>query len=1088
MDFHTISNGTDINSRIPLNCEIDNFQITYLEEQRELKFLDKGTYAIELKLIISDTNQADSIGVKFGDELIKEFNIPIKKSAEVIFNFTVNVDVADKTLSVINTSDDNLNLVVGGVSMDISSVSITSLNDPISITSIDQINNKTITVILNKDFTGNEIFKVYRTGDIHQTVKIIAVQDSINPASNKRVIVAYDPQESNPYNTRFATGVKYTLTISNDTEEASEEFIVKEVTPPPMTTDIEVFGDRILNIKTDVPVQNLDHLNISPGIQELSNFYVLFYDKDTNVSQDPSPQWIGTLNATTDETDTFTKTVIARVAPDYRSMEIQFNHISLPVGTQQLIVNFSKVQDNTFDKLKDFSADQRIVPTMSKEFDVVKGAEVAVPISVTTSSRTEIIVKFDKPVINLFEEKDAVSVENVPTSVSKVVRLGNKFDTLKYILSNATPLPIGKVNITVGRITDANGYKTMQTVFKDVPVVDNPPRILKVEQIEIPADPNTTQLLVTFSKDMKDSDNDGGVRNVNYYAITKADTSPIVINPPITYDANKFAATITTEKLDPGLYNLFAQDIQDVLGLPMKAQNVPFTIVDNTEPKVEGITFRNNTLVIKFNEMMQTSGEHSITEVQNYLMEDKRVLPAKKEVLPPETVMFIMKNSKWIRITLPATSTILPLVVDPNYLIHLGYAKTKEIRYIEDAAGSIYPLCNLHQIDSNPEEFDISNGTVIVASDSRLQYKYLGQNELYSINISDFEVRIGNAPGTIITPLTAVLKDEKTIEFNFLPNTFDGGTDRVVVSTKNVDMQSRDIYGYAIAKAKATNGAVINGLRAELQAVSLVTDETVGAVVIRMTFNKSIDKFAVADFGCLLNNSESISMKYDNKNFNNKKVFEVTLQTTQPLSYTDKLKISLAVPEELIRTLDIDGNKIAIFSPIEVTRFIAQSIKWQRTSASTLSKNNATIQFNYLIDTKTVIPHSTFVAANNPWSGASPLNITPGNLEFTHSATVDTITVKNNPQFGKIEVTSKAGIGFVPADCTNNKNVILSLVDGNKLVLQFDQAEDAAVYPQEINFVTYVPNRDDDNNTIESVSNTLFLYSDYEATSSATDV
>ncbi|AKN32238.1 hypothetical protein Ccar_15765 [Clostridium carboxidivorans P7] len=1086
MDFHTISNGTDIDSRIPLNCEIDNFQITYLEESRELKFLDKGTYVIELKLIVSETNEANSIGIKFGEELIKEYNVPIKKSTEVVFNFTINVDTTDKTLSVINTSDDNLNLVVGGVNMDVSSASITSLNDPISITNIDQINNKTITVTLNKDFTGNEVFKVFKTGDIHQAVKVIAVQDSVNPASNKRVVVAYDTGVK-PYDIRFQTGVSYTLKISSDTEEAKGEFIVKEVTPPPMNADIEVFGDRILNVKMDVPVQNLDYLKVVPGTQELNNFYVLFYDKDTNVSQDPAPQWIGTLDATTDEQDV-SKTVITRVAPDYRSMEIQFNHISLPVGAQQLIVNFSKIQEDSIYKLKDFSNDQRVVPTMSKDFTVIKGANAAVPMSVVTSSRTEIIVKFDKPILNLYSEKDAISVENVPTNVLQITRVGNKFNTLKYTLSNTTPLPIGKVNITVGRITDANGYKTMQAIFKDVIVVDNPPRILKVEQIEIPSIPNTTQILVTFSKDMKDTDTEGGVRNPNYYVITKPDTSIVTIKTPITYDASKFAATITTEKLDPGVYNLFAQDIQDVLGLPMKAQNISFIIVDNTEPKVTGITFRNNTMVIKFNEMMQTSGEHSITEIQNYLIEDGRVVPSKKEVLLPETVMLTMKNSKWVRITLPTNSIILPLAVDPNYLVHIGYAKLKEIRYIQDVGGNIYPLCNLHQIDSNPEEFDVSNGTVTVISDSRLQYKYLGQNELYSINISDFEVSIGTAPGVVVAPLTITLKDEKTIEFNFPSNTFDGGTDRVVIGTKNTDMQSRDIYGYAITKNKSTNGTVVNGLRAELQAVSLVTDKQQGAVVIRMTFNKSIDKFAVEDFGCLLNNSQSISMKYNGNNFNNKKVFEVVLQTTQPLRYTDELVISLAVPEQLIRTLDIDGNKIAMFTPIKLARFIAQSIKWQRTSSQGISNNKVTIEFNYPINTRTVIPDSKFDGTDKPWDGITPLAIGAGNLEFNHSVAGDTITIKNNEQFGTIEIANKLGSDFVPVSCTNNKDVVLSLVDGNKLVLQFDAAEDALVHPQAINFVTYAPNIDANNTTIQNVSNVLFLYSDYQPTSSPNDV
>lgn len=922
--------------------------------------------------------------------------------------------------------------------------------DPINISAIEQINNKTITVILNQDFTEGEKFQVYETNNVAQTVNVTPVEDSINPESNKKVLVA---------DIKFNTGVNYTLKITKDTEVVTEEFIILEEINPLVDAKVDVIGDRILNVKFGLPIQNMDCIDAKGT---LTNFYASFYNRDIfNVVKGELDQnfcWLGCIESSKNTTE---KETTVRVSGDYKSMEIQFNDESMPIGNHKLMINFSKNIRET--RLKDFSDDEIAVPIMEKNMIVSKGKRAARPIKVKAIDRTTLIVKFDNPVLKKDNEKDVINVNGISLNVESVDRVGVNFDVLKYNLNDLAPLPVGKVTVIVGRITDANGYVTSKTTFNDVPVVPIPPIISNVEQY----DDTQTKLIITFTKAMKDNDSRGGVKNTSYYTITKLDGTPATIVEPIIYLEDEFKAIVTLEKLEAGTHTLLARDIEDSFGLLMKSQSEEFEIVDATVPKVEGVTFIDKSMIIKFDEKMKVKGEHSVTEIGNYLIDNK--------TFPPETNATTMKGEKWVRIKLPEKS-ILPNIPQFNEgaSIYIGHSKLKEIKYIENDSGNIYPLCDVAKIEEEVNKIDITNGSVTIVSDNKLQYKYLDKNEFYKINVQDFAVELGDEK-ILVNPISAKLKDERTIEFNFADNTFNGGISKVFIKTNNEDIKSEDIYGYKVIEEKSTSGYVTNGIKSKIKGVSLVKKNT-----IRMTFDKSIAHFDLSDFRCVLNNSKIIEMDaFTVVEGTENKVFEVTANIPA-LIYTDKIEVVLAVPENLIRTLDKDGMKIEIFDSINVETFIAESIKWKTSSQDKgICNNEIIIEFSKEIDAGSLIPNKNFdKGIHEPWAGEE-IDIPINKVVFKNGQIMQ---LDGNESFGEIVLENEKQV-----DLIKNEDVIkLKLIDGKKIILTFGSNETAKL--NKFKLVTYKPYINMKNNTLRNKDNRLFLYSEYNPTAIPSDM
>ncbi|WP_461205325.1 hypothetical protein [Clostridium sp. DL1XJH146] len=950
--------------------------------------------------------------------------------------------------------------------MDISYIPATNTDIPIEIISIDNKNNKTITVNLNQSFNGNENFEVFETANPLTEVDITVCNDSVNPDENKKIIVA---------ESRFETDVIYTLKITKDTEVIATPFVVDKYLIKPTNSEVTVFGNRILNVSFETPIEHLDAIDTTNNT--LMNFYTLLYDLDSNVSLNTTPEWIGLLTASLDDPNATVppNQATIRSSCDHKSLEIQMNYRGLPTGDSGFIINYSKTQGaNSHYYLHDFSDDMVVVPSMRKEFSVVNDDVTAKAISVKAVDRTNLVVKYDKAVLKKYDEKSVIYVNGSLVTVTEVIRVGNQFDELQYILE--TPLPIGKIDITVGRITDENGYLTEEVLFPDIPIVAVPPRIIDVDQYGN----SQRKIIVIFSKDMKNTDELGGVKNLDYYSISKLDGTFVAPISIIYNIATKTALLELDENLLEGTHTLYADEIQDMYGLSIEPQSIDFGIINTTTPDVVGVTYRDfsstddndsdkTIVVIKYDQSMAYTGEHSIANIENYLI--------KENLLPISTTTFIMNESKWISLILPGNTSFLPLSSDPaDYsILNIGYPKIKEINYVENYVSNIYPLCKTQEIVGPIDPIDISNGVLSVLTPEILEYKYSGDNEFYTIDINDFTITEETTEGSIeLVPTSHQLVTTKIIHFIFVENTFDGGSVDITLKTKDQEMLSTDLYGLAILSNKETSPA-INELRASIEAVSLVT-ETDTSAVLRMAFNKEIGHFIDRDFVGTLNDSEVLPLS-SSQILSDKKVVEITVSLSRPLEMIDTLCIDLAVTSNYIRTQDISGNKIAAFTKKEVTRFTADSIAWYANTSQTgsIAGSILEIEVNYPIE------------MTHP--GA---DIQAGGVTFRKEAnlsTPDTITLGYDQTMGTIELY-KVNNEVLIANTVNTSPVTVELIDNKKVRLTFAATEAAEVHLENrnVNSIDYIPYIDTNNNTLVDKEGIRFLYANYKPTGSVTNV
>ena len=944
-------------------------------------------------------------------------------------------------------------------------------DDPLNIVSIDQINNKSIVVTIGDAFTGIENFEVYKISDPSQKVSVVPVDDSVNPALNKKDIVGKAAA-------KFETGVGYTLKITRSGETALKDFTVGAY-PPPNNAYLQTFGDRILNVIFDQPIQNLDAVNVN---KELENFYLLFFGMDTNASEVANPLWLGKITVDPSFSDQRVR-AFARVASDLKSMEIQFNTFSLPIGQHDVIINYSKDRVDFTSALKDFSDEQRVAPIRNLAFTIAKDDVAAKAIKAEAPSRTEVIITFDKPVLQLPDETQVILVDGLPVMVSSVVRVGNTFNSLKYIINELTALPVGKADITIEGITDACGYKTEEALFADVPVVSVPPRIVNLIQVT-PADLTTTQLVAYWSKAMKNTPGIGDVTDPSNYALRAEDGTIVPIIGTPVYNMTDRTLTITTQKADAGKYKFYAEKAQDTLGETMDPQVIEIYIEDKTIPAVSEIDYRLTSIVIKFDDAMNVIGDHSAIERLNYMIQDRTLTsPNDRVILPADTQTLAMNNNMWIRLKLPETFKPAPRI-SADYLIHIGYPELKEIRYVEDASHNIYPLCDLQNIDRLYEELNITNGLVAVLASDRLEYRYNLLNEFYSVNPADFTVTV---EGVVTNPLSVVKVDGKTIDFYFPTGTFSGGTTSVIVATKATTL-SQDIFGYIITPSVQTSGAVINGMKAELIAASLINTTDTNAT-IRLSFNKEITHFELNDFRVVLNNQSILSFEAYTPPVTPGRNFDIPVTMPRLFSLDDEFEVSLAVPPAFIRTIDKDGNKIADFGSKIVSEFLADLVAWRRVAPITsVAGNIIEVEYNYPIDTKTIITNSLFDTTSSPWDGTTPLTIPAGALIFRKGTGSDNVTLRNNPNFGGVQVFSKSTAEFITGTVDTNYITVadakLTLINGNKVQITVSPTETLSnINPSAINYVQYVGTTN-----IQDSKDAIFLYDDYQPTASPSDV
>ena len=978
---------------------------------------------------------------------------------------------------------------------------------PLKILTIDEINNKSITVTIDGDFLGTEDFLVYKLVDETQTVDIEAVEDSIDPEPNKKVIVTKGLD-------LFEKGTVYVLKIIRENEEVQKDFTVTSYKPPNIAF-VRPFGDRIIKIEFTTPIRNLnaqdrvrdENGNPIEDYLELRNFYFLYDSLNISGSDSADNQWLGLIRyAKYEDEETIIDRIkpnCVRVAPDFKSIEIQYNEKSIVTGKNRVIIHYSNNQQRRIRKGKDmtdFADPPRLVPVMTLGFDIKKSDHVGEAIECQVLSRTELIVTYNEPVILLQTYRRGHLYINGRAAVAKYVRrVGNEFNKIKFVLEANSALPMNFADIKIDAIVDANGYITGEKEFLKVPVISIAPKIKSLVQVD-PPNEESTAMIALWSKDMKYFDGNpnmvGVVDNISNYKLLDFNNNEISVLE-ISYNKDTKELKIVTSKLDSGLYILQAKNVEDELGEKMIPQEIQINIEDRTIPKVIEVVYRNdvNSFVVKFDDIMSSIGEHSALEESNYLIEYKAdVNNTITNVLPSQTRTFGFNNNKWIRFTMPEEIKLIPpdipsplppiVPVDDRYSLHIGYPMVKRIKYVEDASKNIYPLCNVKNFKQY-EMIDIVKGEKRVIADNKLIFTYTGHNQIYSVSLGDFDFSING--GSLKTAINAELKNWKTIEFTFPQNTFDGNVTDIEIKTV-ANPVSTDIFGAPFKGDAVNNILSSNGLSPKIKAISLVSKDDNGGfkATLRFVFSKFMRIFHKEDIKITLNNSDIPLIIQGNpigltaQPNDPALVYDVVVNLPYSISLNDVFMVSLA-NSNYIQSKDISGNPLSVFQPILVDKFIASNFYWgYESNRVTLDKNFFQIVYN-----KPVNP-SSFI---NQWDGsARPIAI--GNIVFDKELSSNEFTMIINTDvknFGMIKFyPNSEPLQFLELDPTtptgykttlNTQIAIITLTEGNKLTVKFSDLDSAKVNPNAVAFAEYIGIKD-----VNNSEDTNYLYEGYRPT------
>lgn len=909
------------------------------------------------------------------------------------------------------------------------------------LTTISNINSRSFDVEMNKPFTGEEVVSVYPTNDPDEKLQARIVLNTQSQGELSRSIVIgpdeYIPNitdslllEPNPALTPdvlLQNNVEYTVEIERDGELAKDNFRVNTY-PGIVDCVVNSYGNRIITVDFKYPLKNLldrkeESATNGDKHDHLTNLYVLYYglDAEAPIGGAAERDWIGYIDAKTfyvnpdpPPNDYTVYPFRVTLSADGKRLEIQRNYSGIPLGEHKIIVNYAKQQKSLDEYIVDFSENE--TPVIGKDFIVTRDAIAAKPIGVVSLSRTEVIVKFDKPVILLEAEKNALKLGENLLVTESYERYGYGFNEIKYTLDSNSALPVGESLLTVNPVTDASGYKTQETNLPIVVEVTKP-ELLVVEQI-IDNSEVETKIRLIYSDIMNTEVNgDVSVINKERYQIFDWNNVEKTINSVETRTSD-YEFLMKTELLPAGMYKLVVTDVQDELGTvidPNPTEKI-FEVKDYSVPKVlkviaikdvgdvvKGVgpdstpnntmSEEDNAIVIMFNEPMNVVNPHSAVEETNYLLTNGTSDTDYK--LDDDSVALAMKGNEWVRLTIPYGNGVLDYFTINTDTVSIGYSDVKEVKYVTNASGNIYPLCDVRAIDVLVDKLDITGTTndknkVLIISDSTVRYVHdsgvdYAKNIFYSVNKEDFLLRtvIDNtaAPGDAarygetLPILSAKLIDDVTVEFTFAKGSFDSSTIDLELSTIEYEkIQSLDVFGKRILGQKHNNN-IINKVKSTLKGISLIklvnTDnlkEANGVALVAMKFTKDLATIG-DDFTAIVQGESAMPVGTDPLLVGDVISSETGVQEIIDNTPSDVVVLKIGVPDVVdnksaqyfvstseakggIKTYDTNKNPIEEFVNKKANELKVTNLKWEYNKDEATNKTNYVFTLTFNKDVK----------------------------------------------------------------------------------------------------------------------------------------
>ncbi|GAA0068769.1 hypothetical protein UT300003_02920 [Clostridium sardiniense] len=788
--------------------------------------------------------------------------------------------------------------------------------------SISNINPKSFDIELTSNFTNTTKVSISSIEDPNMELKFSVVKSSLNDSETVRTILFDD-------STLLKVNESYTVVVSDNGIDLFNQTILVEDFPAIINADVRTYGNRIIEVVFPYPVKNLDKIEPS-GTKNLNNFYAIYFNRDvigatTQPNAGDSIDWKGYFTIDDDE-----KLFTATVSPDQKSIEIQSNIKNLPIGdTHSLTINYTRLQgSNITDKssiLVDYSKEEREIPIMEKPFSLRSDQYPTKPVNITPISLTEFIVTFDKEVLLRKEDVIAADGSNIGyvmcNGVSKEIdsreRVGSDKKSLKYTLKYTTPLTAGNVELVVSPITDASGFTT-KIVPLTTTITAASPTLDAVYQDTSNTTSTTTKINLKYSWDM----NITSAKNLSNYVLNSntSPTDPITITSIInsTDPTNEFV--IETAKLPAGNYTLCVSNVADIFRIPIVDVCKTFDIVDLAVPTVEKILMPDpdkDVLLVMFDGVMNVSDEHGANVATNYRLIET---PGTTDPIPlSESIKVDSLNSnKWMRLNL---SSKFNATVNTS-AINIGYARLRDIIYVTNQSGNIFPICKESTITALVPEFDIAGGSMSILSDSSLKFTASTSSEFMfnpsTLSAADFKFTKNS---NVTTPINVTLSDDyKTLTFTFPTGTFESSITTLDMTTTDT-VTTTDIFGKKI-KASATCNTITSNMLSARLVRAYRDSQTTGTPFVTLTvgllFDNEINKDSVtlSDFTVKTANEEDnkfmVLSKAELSTSDTKTILLTVESNTLNLS-SIPLSVSTTKEQDQLLTKDAKGNPITPF-------------------------------------------------------------------------------------------------------------------------------------------------------------------------------
>lgn len=337
---------------------------------------------------------------------------------------------------------------------------------------------------------------------------------------------------------------------------------------------------------------------------------------------------------------------------------------ALAAGAHTLVVNTTS--GGNVPAIVDYASFR--VPTTTLDFSVVADTTAPTASAITSATQTIVNVKFSKPVLvsrvttaNFYHTYSGY----VPDAVAQV-NTGTYDDTFKLTFTTY-PLPAAAINLYIKR--GATGSE-IKDAWGNILAAS-----LESLSATVTADvtkPTVTSLTVTDDKTIvaafSESINVATAQNAMNYifqdaagAVSTAAGLDANGHPDgttsIVYDSTNKKVTFTfAASLTGGSYKLVVSGIKDnaLVANTIETATLPFTLADTTAPTIPaataGVQISSGKITVAFSESMATSGAGSITNPDNYLLNNA--------ALPTGTTLVLGSASKSVVITVPSTTTL----------------------------------------------------------------------------------------------------------------------------------------------------------------------------------------------------------------------------------------------------------------------------------------------------------------------------------------------------------------------------------------------------------------------------------------------